>query len=377
MTLESEETDSAMGPYRVLDLTEGGFNWSGKVLADLGADVIKVEPLSGSATRLRGPFYKDEVHPERSLFWYAYCINKRGITLDLESPDGQQLFRKLAATADFVMESFPPGYMDNLGIGYKDLSRISFPQAELHAGAQAAAGAMVAFWRCQKTGAGQQVDVSMQEAIIWCLMGATSFPPLHDINAERAGAYRKMGFLVYRGVYPCTDGYISALVIGGVLGGNSMRALVRWMDEEGMAPDFMKERDWYNWDTAAVAAQGEDGMKDVEAVQKSAGDFFASKTKAELYERAVTDRILIAPCNTVQDIWESPQLKAREFWVEVYHPELDVPIHYMGPYIGMSKTPIRVRRRAPLIGEHNEDIYVRELGLTKERLEELKKAGVV
>ncbi|PKB73498.1 MAG: hypothetical protein BZY75_01585 [SAR202 cluster bacterium Io17-Chloro-G7] len=425
MALENEETDSAMGPYQVLDLTEGGFNWSSKVLADMRADVIKVEPLGGSATRLRGPFYKDEVHPERSLFWYAYCLNKRGITLNLESPDGQQLFRELAASADFVMESFPPGYMDNLGIGYKDLSRlnpglimssitpfgqtgpharykatdivawsmggmqyvggdedrppveISFPQAELHAGAQAAAGAMVAFWRRQRTGAGQQVDVSMQEAIIWCLMGATSFPPLHDINAERAGAYRKMGFLVYRGVYPCADGYISALVIGGVLGGKSMTALVQWMYEEGAAPDFMKERDWYNWDTADVAAQGEDGMRDVQAVQNVAGDFFATKTKAELYERAVTDRILIAPCNTVQDIWESPQLKARDFWVEVYHPELDVPIHYMGPYIGMSKTPIKVRRRAPLISEHNQEIYVRELGLAKERLEELKKAGVV
>ena len=194
MTPDNDNTASALSPYRVLDLTEGGMNWCGKVLADLGADVIKIEPTGGSPTRNRGPFYNNEPHPERSLFWYAYCLNKRGITLDLESEEGQRLFKKLAATADFVLESFAPGYMDGLGLGYESLSRvspglimasmtpfgqtgpyahykatdmiawsmggmqyasgdedrppvrISFPQAEFHAGAQAAAGCMAALW---------------------------------------------------------------------------------------------------------------------------------------------------------------------------------------------------------------------------------------
>ncbi len=92
---EREIADAPLTPYRVLDLTEGGFNWCGRVLADLGADVIKVEPPGGSPTRLRGPFYQDRADRERSLFWYAYCLNKRGITLDLETKDGHDIFTDL------------------------------------------------------------------------------------------------------------------------------------------------------------------------------------------------------------------------------------------------------------------------------------------
>ena len=82
MASNQQSDDSPLAPYRALDLTEGGFNWCGKVLADMGADVIKVEPVGGSSARFRGPFYKDDPHPEKSLFWWAYCVNKRGITLD-------------------------------------------------------------------------------------------------------------------------------------------------------------------------------------------------------------------------------------------------------------------------------------------------------
>ena len=98
---EKDTGDSALGPYRALDLTEGGFNWCGKVLGDLGADVVKVEPPRGSFTRYRGPFYEDSPHPERSLYWYSYCLNKRGITLNLECADGRELFKQLASRADF------------------------------------------------------------------------------------------------------------------------------------------------------------------------------------------------------------------------------------------------------------------------------------
>ena len=193
---------------------------------------------------------------------------------------------------DFVLESFTPGYLDGLGLGYDQLKeinpgviltsvtpfgqsgphakfkatdlttwsmggmqyisgdddrppvRVSFPQAELHGGAQGAAGSMLAFWHRQQTGQGQQVDVSMQVAVIWTLMNATSFPVLHKQNVERAGSSSKMGFLVIRTVYPCKDGYVSGLIVGGELGARSTSTLVRWMDEDGMAPEFMKERDW-------------------------------------------------------------------------------------------------------------------------------------
>ena len=412
-----KNTDSALHDCRVLDLTEGGFNWCGKVLADLGADVIKVEPLGGSPTRDRGPFYNGEPHRERSLFWYAYCINKRGITLDLESSYGQEQLRNLAAKADIVIESFTPGHMASLGLDYESINRInpgiimtsitpfgqtgpyahykatdligwsmggmqylggdddrppvriSVPQAELQAGAQAAAGSMIAYWHRQQTGEGQHVDVSMQIAVIWTLMNATPLPPLHKINAERSGAYLLLGPVSIKAVFPCKDGHVIALVVGGLLGGSSTKALVEWMDEEDAVPDFMKERDWSAWELTEVAARGEEGVRDIRAVEKHVTDFFATKTKAEIFDRALASRILVAPCNDVQDIWENPQLKAREFWTDVHHPELDASLIYPGPYIKLSETPIKVKRRAPLIGEHNDEVFGEWLSSSEETSE--------
>jgi crotonobetainyl-CoA:carnitine CoA-transferase CaiB-like acyl-CoA transferase len=398
-------TGAALTPYRVLDMTEGGFNWCGRVLADLGADVIKVEPPDGSPTRSRGPFFEDRDDLEHSLYWYSYCLNKRSVTLDLESAEGQSRFRELAVGSDIVLESFEPGYMDSLGLGYDDLSRlnpaivvtsitpfgqtgpyahykatdivgwsmggmqwlagdedrppvrISIPQAELHAGAQGAAGTMAALWHSQTTGEGQQVDVSMQTSVIWTLMNATPFPPLHKVDVNRAGPYIALGTVKFRTVYPCKDGHIGGLLVGGVLGGASLTALVRWMDEDGMAPEFMKERDWRAWEISALAAQGEVGVRDVQSVEENFSRFFLTKTKAELFQRAFSDRILIAPCNNVKDILQDPQLEARDFWTQVHHPSLGRSLTYPGAYIKLSETPIAHRRPAPAIGEHNDEVF--------------------
>ncbi|MFC2011463.1 CoA transferase, partial [Chloroflexota bacterium] len=105
--MTQEKTEGMLNPYRVLDLTDEKGLMCGKLLGDLGADVIKVEKPGGDPTRNIGPFYHDEVDPEKSLFWFAYNANKRGITLDIETADGQETFKKLVETADFVIESFP------------------------------------------------------------------------------------------------------------------------------------------------------------------------------------------------------------------------------------------------------------------------------
>lgn len=425
MAPDRDNDSSPLGPYRALDLTEGGFNWCGKVLADHGADVIKVEPPGGSRTRYRGPFYKDDPHPERSLFWFAYCINKRSVTLNLESADGQRLFKRLAATADFVIESFPPGWMDGLGLGYDELAhvnpglimtsispfgqtgpyahykatdmigwsmggphysggdadrppvRISFPQAELHAGAQAAAGTLTAFWHRQKSGEGQQVEVSMQTSVVWTLMNATNIPPLQRMNAERAGPSRTRDGFEFRNVFACKDGHVFANVsrTGGY--NFTMPGLVRWMDEEGVTPGFMKEQDWADYNALDVAARGDEGVRFYKAVEQQVADFLATKSKQELYERAVADGMLVAPCNTVQDIWEDPQIRAREFWIEVYHPEMDAMVTSLGPYVKMGESPIEIRRRAPLIGEHNRDLYVGELGLSEGEMAQLRSLSII
>ena len=123
---QSQIDGQALGPYRVLDLTEGGFNWCGKVLADLGADVVKIEPPGGSPyaghRAVRG---RSRQGMDRSLVWAAYCANKRGVTIDLDSRDGCEQLVRLASGADILIESFRPGLLEGLGLGYSDLAVVN------------------------------------------------------------------------------------------------------------------------------------------------------------------------------------------------------------------------------------------------------------
>ena len=121
----SEQGQKALGDVRVLDLTNESGLYCTKLLADLGADVIKVEPPGGDPTRSIGPFLGDEAHPERSLYFFHFNTNKRSITLDIETRDGQEIFRRLAETADVIVETFPPGYLDDRGIGYEALRALN------------------------------------------------------------------------------------------------------------------------------------------------------------------------------------------------------------------------------------------------------------
>ena len=107
---------SALSGVRVLDLTEGGCMIGGKMFADCGADVIKIEPPGGSPSRI-GPYYKNSIDPQKSLYWFAFNTSKRGITLDLYKPEGRELFKKLVKSADIIIESLGVGYMDSLKIG--------------------------------------------------------------------------------------------------------------------------------------------------------------------------------------------------------------------------------------------------------------------
>ena len=117
------KTDPLLRPYCVLDLAEGGCMIGGRILGDLGADVIKVEPPGGSPSRI-APYYKNLPDPEKSLYWFAYNMNKRGVTLDINKADGQEVFKRLVKTADVVIESFEVGIMEQLGIGYNDLCKV-------------------------------------------------------------------------------------------------------------------------------------------------------------------------------------------------------------------------------------------------------------
>lgn len=119
------DRNGMLAPYRILDLTDEKGWMCGKLLGDLGADVIKIEPPGGDPARNTGPFYHDEIDPEKSLYWFAYNTSKRGITLDLETTDGKGIFIRLAEESDFVLESFHPGYLEEIGLGYDILEEIN------------------------------------------------------------------------------------------------------------------------------------------------------------------------------------------------------------------------------------------------------------
>ena len=123
--MRDSKDEGLLGSLRVLDLTSEKGYLCGRMLADLGADVVKIERPGGDMGRRLGPFYHDIPHPEKSLYWFAYNASKRGITLDIETTDGRELFKRLVMTADVIIESFPVGYMDKLGLGYEALSRIN------------------------------------------------------------------------------------------------------------------------------------------------------------------------------------------------------------------------------------------------------------
>ena len=395
---QSRNVPQPLSDCTVLDLAEGGFNWCGKVLADFGADVIKVEPPGGSLTREVGPFVDGRPGPERSLLWAAYCVNKRSVVADLTEPAGLAKFRRLADGADILIESFRPGHMRGLGLGYEDLRasnpglvytsvtpfgqtgpysqylapdmiawsmggmqyicgdadrppvRVSAPQAELHAGGQAAFGTMAAFWHRQITGQGQHVDVSAQTSVMWTLMNATPYPPLHGINLERHGAFRSTGQSEFRQVFPCRDGHVTILT-----NPRTMAPLTEWMAEEGAAPGWLLDIDWDVW-RAPNPEEEPERVEQFNEMKRLVEEFVATKTKDELYLRAVQDRMMIAPCNSVGDIAGSVQLEAREFWTKVDYPALGRSLTHLGPFIKMSESPIRVRRPAPGVGEHNDEI---------------------
>jgi crotonobetainyl-CoA:carnitine CoA-transferase CaiB-like acyl-CoA transferase len=420
-SVEIQQTESLLTPYRVLDLTDERGYLCGQILGDLGADVIKIEPPGGDPGRRIGPFYHDIPDPEKSLFWFAYNTNKRGITLNIETADGREIFKRLVKTADFVIESFPPGYMDRLGLGYSLLSqinpriimtsitpfgqegpykdykaadivlmamsglmyltgdpdrppvRVSFPQAYLHASAEAAVGTMIAHHHRELTGEGQWVDASAQESVIEPTGLALWHWDMHRENLQRLGPWR--GGLSMGGkqklLWECKDGHMSYSIYGGHTGAPANRALIKWMDEEGMAPDFLKEKDWENFDITK-ASQAE-----LDQISEPIGRFFLEHTKEEIYEEAIRRRLFIDPVATISDLLENPQLSARAFWQEVDHPELGTAITYPGAFVRLSEASCRIRHRAPLIGEHNEEIYKKELGLSKEELVILKQAGVI
>lgn len=404
----AKKLETALGPYRVLDLTDEKGWYCGKILGDLGADVIKIEKPGGDPGRNIGPFYHDVTDPQKSLNWFAFNVNKRGITLDIETAGGRETFRRLVRNADFVIESFPPGCLAELGLDYAALSQlnpriiltsispfgqtgphkdyksadiialamsglmhltgdpdraplqIQPPQAYLMAGGQAAVGSLVAHYRRELTGEGQHVDVSILESLIAPTTQAVPFWHLRGIKMRRSGHFRSglSTDAVARQIWPCKDGLVSFVIMGGKAHARSNRGLADWMDEEGLSDDYFRSMDWKSFDMAASTREVHD------CLEKPVGRFFLSHTKAEAYEGARQRGITLCPVCTPGEVLEDIHLRSRGFWAELEHSELGTTITYPGSFAKMSLTPCGISRRAPLIGEHNREILGKEAVLT-------------
>jgi crotonobetainyl-CoA:carnitine CoA-transferase CaiB-like acyl-CoA transferase len=408
--------------YRVLDLTnERGFI-CGKALSDLGADVIKIERPGGDPARSIGPYYRDTAHPEKSLYWFAFNGNKRSITLDIERTDGQEILKKLVKTADVLIESFEPGYMDRQGLGYSVLSQInpmmvmtsissfgqkgpyrdykaseivlwalsgmmymvgdpdrpplfsSYPHAFLFGAMQGAIGTVVALYQREMIGRGQQVDASALMSLAWATGPEVQATwELFRQIFKREGRMRlRTGTGVRTPIlWRCKDGDVGFFMLLGVNFVKANAALVEWIESDGMDSGIMGNLDWkkVGWDeiTEDVACQ-------INAILTK---FFSRHTKQELHEGAIKRGIQIVPALTAKETREFPHLATRGYWVEIEHPELETTMTYPGGFMKSTEMTCGIRRRAPLIGEHNEEIYEKELGLSAEELMVLKQSGII
>lgn len=411
----NESGEAALADLRVLDLTGPIGVYCGKLLADLGATVVKVEPPRGDGMRGRGPFYADDPRPELSLYWWHFNTSKRGITLDLEAAAGRSLFLRLAGKADIVVESFTPGYLDDLGLGYEALraqnpaliltsitpfgqtgpySRFKAPDIV----GQAMSGLMhqvgfadsppyaiaseMGYWTVSALaadatllalafrdggGEGQHVDVSMQQALA---LGLGNAMPMYDVLGRVIGR-GGLGLGAtppMRSCYPCKDGWVYFLPAAP---GTNMNAVADLLAEHGLAEEF--DPAWRDFFTL---------RRDPEQVARFEAlieRFFARFTARELLQIGF-DReppVFVVPTDTAEGVLSSPHLRERGFFVEVEHDELGTSVTYPGPPFRLPESPWRIQHRAPLIGEHNREVYQGWLGLGDAELAELQQTGVI
>ena len=412
-----------LSPYRVLDLTTERGMLCGQLLGDLGADVIKIESPGGSPARRLGPFYRDIANPDGSLFWWSYNRNKRSVTLDITRSEGQTILRRLVASSHFFIESDTPGTLAAHGLGYGDLAalnpalvyvsitpfgqagpkahyadsdliilaaggplvltgdddrppvRVSVPQAYLHASAEAAVAALIAHHERQRSGRGQHVDVSAQQAIAQATQSGILATPLHSNEFQRLSGGVRVGALTIRMVWPAQDGYVGILYFFGPAIGPFTRRLMEWIYAEGFCDEATRDKDWLAYTELLVT--GQEPLAEYERIKMVLEAFTCTKTKAELFRAALTRGLLIAPITTIAEVVDSPQLAARNYWRLLEHPDLAQTFRYPGPFAQFSGTPIAYHRRPPTVGEHNREIYMDELGFTAPQLTALQSRGIV
>ena len=381
------------------------------MLADLGAEVIKIERPGGDTSRWIGPFWKNTPHSERSLsFWYNNS-NKLGITLDLETEEGQGIFRQLASKTDAVIETFPPGYLEKLGLDHASLIEINprlilasvtgfgqtgpyrqYKSCDIVASATGgqmyicgapgtlplkpygeqsyfvaslftAIGILIALRERNQNGKGQHIDISLQQAVA-ATLGHVFIRYFYDgAVSQRQGHYDRDGSFC---LLPCQDGCILLTTE------REWDILINLLDSEGMTED-LKDEAWHD------RQYRREHFDHVVAILSR---WTKRHTREELFLLGQSMRLPWAPVNSLPEVVNSAQLSKRNFFIPVECPELvpeagDMPLHYPGVPYRFSLPSQNMIRRAPLIGEHNSQIYQERLGLSSQELTRLKANKVI
>ena len=388
---------------KVLDLSEDiAGSFCGRLLADYGADVLKVEPPGGAALRRMGPFFGDDPHPEKSLFFLVMNLNKKGATLNLQTSTGRSLLKTLVQHVDVIIETFRPGYLADLGLGYEDLAEINPDlvftsitpfgqtgpyrqyqgeeivsyamglimsisgiqgqqplkhggfQAQYEGGLNGAAATAMALFMQDNTGQGQHIDVSVTECVASTMMATqTMYPFTGGTQARRRPTGSMFGHPM-----PCADGWIIVQPGGGA----------SWEDIAGFfeAPELLEAR---FSDQAQRAQFGEE-------LDQIVIDAIKDQSKWDLFHKAAQARMLFGLVQTPSELTDCPQLEARDFYREVEHPVIG-KIKVPAVLFNLSLTPYTRTNPAPTLGQHNHEIYVNGLGYTQEEICRLRQLDVI
>jgi len=413
--------ESLLSGYRALDLTDEKGFVCGKILAALGVETIKVEPPGGDPARGIPPFLNSAPDINNSLYWLAYNTEKRSITLNLAKKRGQEILKKLVGNCDFVIESFKPGYLDSLGLGYAKISKINpriiltsitpfgqngpysrFKGSEIvvsamsgimatngdpdrpplregpdtiyfESNAAAALGTVMAHYVREKTGEGQQVDVSMQEVAVKRTSSNLLAWEFDKRLIKRAGTVRTVGARSTHWIWECKDGLVFWSFMGGKPGSQGNKAISKWIDDDGVENPM---RVITNWDEFDMAAQ--DISKDlIGAQQEAIRQFFLRHTKKEITEEGVKRGLNACVVNNSSDILGNPQLNARDYWANIGSNKTAGSLKYPKFFFLSDQTENFVKSLAPVAGEYNHTIYGNELGLSEEEIRKLESSGVI
>ncbi len=402
----------ALDEFTVLELADQRGEFLGKLLSGMGANVIKVEPPGGSPSRRIGPFYQDNPHPDRSLHYWHYNQGKKGVTLDIAARDGQELLKRLAAKADVLVETSRPQFMDELGLGYDSLREVNAdivmmsitdfgqtgpqkdykgsdlvllalggimmvsgyppgpdgkydtppiaPQAwqTIHiSNCMACFDLMGALWHRRMTGQGQFIDYSLHAAINSCTENWLSRYLTDGFISQRRPSFE--GDTLTR------DGF-NMITMPPLFPGEWERE-VEMLDRAGMADDLKDEK----YSTPSGRAEH---TQHIAQVRKA---FVATQEADELFVSAQNQGVIWSPVRPPEGSLNDSHFVDRGNFAEVNHPELGKSFTYPGSPWVASAMPWRNGPRAPLLGEHNMEIYEGMLGLTRPQIVALAQAGIV